>query len=233
MRKIKLSPETFQQIFDLYEEGHSFKRIKEILDVDMHDRNLATYYRRYKKHGTTALNPRTHNASYSQVFKSMVINEYFKDGMSINELAVKYNIPGSETIRRWIIRYTDGKENKSYSPKPEVYNMKPKKLTYTQKLEAVNDCLSHDKDYKGTAERYRVNYSQIYSWVKKFEEHGPEGPIDSRGKTKPATARSSEDEYKLKIKALEERNKYLQMENEVLKKRREIERQLMNQEFDN
>lgn len=30
----------------------------------------------------------------------------------------------------------------------------------------VEYCLSHDRDYKGTASLYDVSYSQVYSWVK-------------------------------------------------------------------
>ena len=43
-------------------------------------------------------------------------------------IAVEYNMPSHTTVRRWIIKYTEGKENKNYSPKPEVYNMKSEKL---------------------------------------------------------------------------------------------------------
>lgn len=44
---------------------------------------------------------------------------------------------------------------------------------------------------------------------------------------------TDEEVLKTEIKVLKERNKYLQMENEVLKKEKIIERELMNQKSDN
>lgn len=29
--------------------------------------------------------------------------------------------------------------------------------------------MGHNRDYKGTAEKYDVSYSQVYSWVKKYD----------------------------------------------------------------
>ena len=36
----------------------------------------------------------------------------------------------------------------------------------------------------------------------------------------------------LKVKELQSKNKFLEMENEALKKKKQIERQLMNQKYD-
>ncbi|WP_254350631.1 helix-turn-helix domain-containing protein [Paenibacillus sp. Lou8.1] len=35
-------------------------------------------------------------------------------------------------------------------------------------------CLAHDHDYRKTAEQYQVSYHQVYQWVKKYKEHGPD-----------------------------------------------------------
>ncbi|MET3559329.1 transposase [Streptococcus rupicaprae] len=73
--------------------------------------------------------------------------------------------------------------------------------------------------------KYNVSYQQVYSWVRKFEKDGSQGLLDRRGKgleTKPNL--TPEEELQLKIKQLEERNRYLEMENGLLKKLEEIRR---------
>jgi hypothetical protein len=63
----------------------------------------------------------------------------------------------------------------------------------------------------------------------KIKNHGNAGLEDGRGKGKPQSTMTEDEMKDAEIKALKERNKYLEMENEVLKKRREFEREMMNQ----
>jgi len=106
--------------------------------------------------------------------------------------------------------------------------MNTRKTTFEERIEIAKYCIENNRDFNKTAEKYQVNYSQVYNWIKKYEKHGDIGLVDGRGKGKPVEALTREEELELKIKALEQRNKFLQMENEVLKKQEEIERQLMN-----
>ena len=50
--------------------------------------------------------------------------------------------------------------------------------------EIVIYCLEHGKDYKSTAVKYEVSYSQVYQWVRHYEEQGEAGLEDRRGKRK-------------------------------------------------
>ena len=59
-----------------------------------------------------------------------------------------------------------------------------RKTTIDERREIVEYCLSHGKDYKGTAALYGVSYSQVYSWVKKYLSDGEEGLSDKRGRHK-------------------------------------------------
>ncbi|PTJ55412.1 hypothetical protein BU009_10825 [Mammaliicoccus sciuri] len=63
----------------------------------------------------------------------------------------------------------------------------------------------------------------------KYKNHSNAGLEDGRGKGKPQSIMTEDEIKDAEIKALKERNKYLEMENEVLKKRREFEREMMNQ----
>src|SRR5699024_1939281 len=86
------------------------------------------------------------------------------------ELARKYNIAAHETVRRWSIIYTKGEGLKTYSPKPEVYAMKSRNVTHDEKVKIVKDCLANELSYKDTAEKYRIPYNNVYSWVQKYKE---------------------------------------------------------------
>ena len=59
-----------------------------------------------------------------------------------------------------------------------------RKTTIEERKEIVDYCINHDRDYKGTASIYDVSYSQVYSWVKKYDAHGEEGLTDKRGRHK-------------------------------------------------
>lgn len=228
-RKIKIDMDTLLEAFELYEEGYSFLNVIKILSLNINHKLLGEKYQRYKLYGVNGLLPKTKNNSYSSSFKLQIVNEYFNEGLSIAQLAIKYNIPSGRTVRDWIIRYTMGKENKTYSPKPEVYTMKARKTNLEERIEIVKDYIKNNSDYKTIAEKYSVTYGQVYNWVKKYKAHGSVGLEDGRGKGKPQSIMTEDEIKDAEIKALKERNKYLEMENEVLKKRRELEGEMMNQ----
>ena len=99
-----------------------------------------------------------------------------------------------------------------------------RKTTLEERKEIVEYCLKHNRDYKGTASRYGVSYSQIYSWVKKFNTLGADGLTDKRGHRKAdeevdELERLRRENLRLK-RQLEERD----MVVELLKKVKEFER---------
>lgn len=181
---------------------------------------------RYLKDGLMGIQSKRINNHYSQEFKHLVVREHLEEGASIIGLARKYNIPAKSTVSDWITKYTKGKGLKSYSPKPEVYTMKGRKTTYEEKIEIVKDCLANGLSYKETAEKYNVSYNNIYSWIQKYKEYGPDGLIDGRGKRKPDSIQTDEEKLKTEIAALKARNEYLETENAALKKLKEMEREL-------
>lgn len=100
-----------------------------------------------------------------------------------------------------------------------------RKTSFEERVEIVNFTIAHEKDYQAAMEKYGVSYQQVYSWVKKFEKQGSQGLVDRRGKgldSKPNL--TTEEELQLKIKQLEERNRYLEAEVGLLKKLEEIKR---------
>ncbi|WP_235828943.1 helix-turn-helix domain-containing protein [Anaerosacchariphilus polymeriproducens] len=45
--------------------------------------------------------------------------------------------------------------------------------------------MNHNRNYKETASLYDVSYSQVYSWVKKYDAKGEDSLKDRRGYHKP------------------------------------------------
>lgn len=101
---------------------------------------------------------------------------------------------------------------------------KARQTTQEERLRIVQDCLANDKNYSAMALKYNCSYQQVRNWVLRYEKMGIAGLEDRRGRrigTRPA--RTPEEATRDKIAELERKNRYLQMENDILKKLRELE----------
>ena len=135
----------------------------------------------YKKHGILGLTKKTKNRSYSKEFKMELVKKYISGEASSVDLAHQYDI-SSGLLRNWIRMYNANIELKDYNPKQGVYMAKARrKTTIDERKEIVNYCIEHNRNYKETAALYNVSYSQVYSWMKKYDSDGEEGLIDKRG----------------------------------------------------
>ena len=101
---------------------------------------------------------------------------------------------------------------------------KARQTTSEERLEIVQDCLANNKNYGAMALKYNCSYQQIRNWVLRYEQMGAVGLEDRRGRrTGSRPARTPEEELRDKIAELERKNRNLQMENDLLKKVRELE----------
>lgn len=183
------------------------------------------WVRQYQEQGPEGLLSLTGNNAYSAKFKIMVVEEYLSGKGSAVDLAARYKISTADVLLHWVSLYNANRELKDYDPKREVYMAEARrKTTLAERKEIADYCIAHNRDYKGTASLYNVSYSQVYSWVKKYDSNGEEGLSDRRGRHK------SDDEVdelehlrreNLRLKRqLEERD----MVVELLKKVKEFER---------
>ena len=102
---------------------------------------------------------------------------------------------------------------------------KARSTTLDERLKIVTECLANDKNYGAMALKYQCSYQQVCNWVKRYEEIGSKGLGDRRGRRAGALpSRTPEEELRDRIAVLERRNLDLQMENDLLKKVRELER---------
>lgn len=202
----KHTVEELERYIQMYlDEGWSYRELCEkgllLSDSIFNDKVL-----RYQEHGLTGIRTKKRNNRYSKEFKDSIVKEHIEQGIPVIQLARKYNIPSDYTVREWIIKYTKGEGLKTYSPYPEVYTMKSRKVTQEEKIEVVQACLANNLSYKETAEKYRVSYNNVYSWVQKYKTHGPEGLVDGRGRGKPDTVQTDEEKLRTEIAALKARN---------------------------
>lgn len=227
-RKSKISYEEKIQAVEEYLSGkESAVNIARRLNLEKGgDDKIRLWVRKYKTNGPEALLSKERNNSYTKEFKQMVVEEYLNGEGSLEELAIKHQIPAPSTIFNWISKYNNLKELKDYNPEPEVYTKMAyrKKTTLEERKEIVNYCLDNNRDYKTAASRYDVSYSQVYSWVKKYLSEGEEGLSDCRGKRKPESQLTELEKVQRENKILKATVKELQMEKELLKKVQEIER---------
>ena len=210
------------------EEGKSFRELSEDYGLLLSHSTFGQKVLRYQEYGLSGIRTRSKNNHYTKEFKEAVIQEHLEKGAPIQQLARKYNIPSYETVRKWIIKYTKGENIRTYTPKPEVYTMKGRKTTQEEKIKIVKDYLANHLSYKEAAEKHQVSYNNVYSWVQKYKEHGPDGLVDGRGRGKPDTIQTEEERIRAENAALKARNEYLETENAALKKLEEVERELMS-----
>ncbi len=101
---------------------------------------------------------------------------------------------------------------------------KGRKTTLEERIENVEYCIEHGKDYPATIEKYGVSYQQIYSWVRKYEEIGIDGLRDGRGRTKPVEEMTDVEKLQAENRLLKAQLRDKEVEMLLLKKLQELER---------
>ena len=98
-----------------------------------------------------------------------------------------------------------------------------RKTTLSERKEITEYCISHHKDYKGTAALFDVSYSQVYSWVQKYEKQGEAGLSDRRGHHKSDEEVGELERLRRENRRLKRQLEESNMLNELLKKVKEFE----------
>lgn len=223
MAKSKWSPEFRATVSQEYLDGlGSFCSLAEKYHIG--ETTLKKWVAAYRIRGIEAFSTKIGNASYTKEFKTMCAEAVVSGLGSSIEIGAQYNVHPS-VLESWIKKYNANRELKDYDPKREVYMAEARrKTTLEERKEIVDYCIAHGRDYKGTAFKYDVSYSQVYSWVKKYDENGEEALADKRGHHKTddevdELERLRRENLRLK-RQLEEKDMLV----ELLKKVKEFER---------
>ena len=204
----------------LVEHGVSAHQIQRQYGVK--DNQVRQWVQRYEAEGVDGLKRRK-TQQYSPEFKLKVVERYLAGNTSYPQLASQFNIPNASVIYQWVNLYTSGKSLKTTR---RSHPMKTgRKTTQLERIEIVQWIIANELDYKGATEKFSVSYGQVYAWVRKFKQDGPDALQDRRGKDKSSKSHLTDEEKQtLRIKELEAQNAYLSKENEILKKLKELER---------
>ena len=225
-RMSKRSPKSVEEKLEVVlryqREGKSADQLAREYGISKY--SVRDWIRKYQTNGIEGLKESHTWKKYSSELKKSAVEDYLDGKGSTHTICQKYGISSTYVLRSWIKRYTSGKELTTTS-KGGTRMRQGRKTSFEERVEIVNFTIAHEKDYQAAMEKYGVSYQQVYSWVKKFEKQGSQGLVDRRGKgldSKPNL--TTEEELQLKIKQLEERNRYLEAEVGLLKKLEEIKR---------
>lgn len=225
-RKNKYTKETKLKAIQEYING--VKSINEISNkLECRQGTILEWVTLYKGCGESIFDYKKNNQSYSKEFKEQVVKEYLEGKGSLLDLRIKYNIFSDSTILNWISKYNNGIILTDYKPMSEVYTMKSRKVSYEERIEIVNYCIKNNYDYKCTADKYNLPYSQVYTWVQKVKENGYESLVPKKKGPKSkyfVELQTNEELLQLEIERLRREKERLELEVEVLKKKHRLQK---------
>lgn len=219
-RRSKFTPEfKIEAVLKFLNGNDSKLYISKIYGIS--NTTLENWIRIYQSYGSDGFY-RTGNNHYSKELKLFAVQDYIGGKGSLAEICKKYKILDKRQLRDWIKVYNGHKKFKGHNRSGGKLMTKGRNTTIKERIEIVTDCIGCNNDYNGIAEKYSVSYQQVYTWVKKFKEHGADGLIDRRGKEKPEDKLTDVDRLKAENKRLEAEKRRLQMELDLIKKLREL-----------
>jgi len=193
------------------------------LGVNPH--TIRDWIRKYSTNGYEGLKESKHWKVYAEELKLAAIRDVLSGDYSLREATKKYNISNNSVLTSWISKYTGREEFKPTRKGIGLSRMnKGRKTTFEERVEIAQYTIANNFDYQKSMEKYNVSYQQVYAWVRKYKSGNEEALQDNRGRSKPAEELDDHERLKLRIKELEARNEYLEMENAFAKKLAEIRR---------
>lgn len=163
------------------------------------------------------------NNHYLAELKYQAVGDYLSGKGSLQVISKKYGLRDTKQLQNWIKMYNGHTELKSYTGGSRM--TKGRSTTYEERIALVKECIKNGYNYGEIAEKHKVGYQQIYTWVKKYKENGESALKDHRGRhKKDDIPQTEEEQLKLEVATLKRQLYLAQMENDVLKKLQELER---------
>ncbi|WP_302632373.1 helix-turn-helix domain-containing protein [uncultured Clostridium sp.] len=178
-RKFKCLPEDKIQAAKDYLSGRkSTKKICSELGIRYNTNKgniVRIWARKYQELGEMSFYDKPYNKSYSSRLKIEAVESYLRGEGSKQDICFKYEILSPSILGRWIKKYNRNIELKDYKSKWEVYMPKGRKTSKEERVEIVKYCINNERNYKEAADKYKVSYNQVYTWVKKYDSNGDAG----------------------------------------------------------
>ena len=185
--------------------------------------SLRSWISRYKTEGREGFQAADRNRIYPAELKAEAVRDYLDGYGSLKEICEKHKIRSERQLRNWIKVYNRHCEFKTLTGGSHM--TKGRQTTKEERLAIVEDCIANGFNYGEIALKYEVSYQQVYTWVKKLKEQGETGLDDRRGRgLLDREPKTEEERQRQEIETLKKANYRLQMENDFLKKLKEVER---------
>lgn len=219
--KTKCSPEEKVLLIEKYLAGEiSSMRAAEIAGVNQS--SFGTWIRIYKQEGPLGLKNTGKKRYYSPEFKMRAVLAYLSGEGSLREISARFKLRSNRQLEEWIMLYNSGKNFEKMSGGSR---MQSRNTSLEERIQIVRECIESGYDYGEIAKKHEVGYQQVYTWVKKFTEHGEAGLHDRRGRRKiDQKPRTPQEAAEIEIARLKHENYMLRMERDLLKKLEELER---------
>ncbi|MHA0858499.1 helix-turn-helix domain-containing protein [Paenibacillus sp. CMAA1364] len=184
---------------------------------------VTDWIRKYKVDGLEGLKESSTWKTYSEEFKLAAIKDVLSGNYSLTAVTKRYHISSRSVLQKWISKYTSEIELKPTRKGKGLSHMnKGRKTTFEERIEIAQYTIANGLDYQKAIAKYGVSYQQIYAWVRKYQAGSEDALKDNRGRNKPVEELDEHERLKLRIKELEARNEYLEMENDFAKKLAQI-----------
>ena len=161
---------------------------------------------------------------YSKELKEQAVLDYLRGQGSQMEICQRYGIRAKSQLIKWIKKYNGHEELRSHGTGGTTIMTKGRKTTFDERVEIVQYCIAHNRNYNETAAKYNVSYNQARSYTVKYETGGVEALKDRRGRTKPVDEMSELEKLRAENRILRAEKERAEMEASFLKKLNEIER---------
>ena len=219
--KGKIPAEEKIRIVEEYLNGKiGFKEEQEIAGIN--STTLRGWISRYKTEGLEGFLPADSNRTYPVELKALAVREYLDGHGSLKDICEKHKIRSERQLRSWIKVYNRHEEFKTFTGGSRM--TKGRQTTKEERLAIAEDCIANGYNYGEIALKYAVSYQQVYTWVKKIQEHGQDGLDDRRGhRPPPHEPLTAEELLRQENEQLKKANYRLQMENDFIKKLKEVE----------
>ena len=187
--------------------------------------SVKDWIRKYEADGLDGLKESNTWKTYTEELKIAAINDVLSGHYSLVAATKKHHISSMSVLRKWISKYNGEIELKPTRKGRGLSHMnKGRKTTFEERIEIAQYTIANGLDYQKAIAKYGVSYQQVYAWVRKYQAGSEEALKDNRGRNKPVEELDEQERLKLRIKELEARNEYLEMENAFEKKLAEIKR---------
>jgi len=221
--KHKFSYEEKVRILSEYLNGtYGFREICK--RYSLNNGTLKNWKRLYETFGWSGLKTGSHGSHYSRETKEAAVRDYLTHSLTVPEILKKYKIRSGTQLKRWVLKYNGHEKLKASGTGGTAIMTEGRKTTFEERIEIVQYCIAHDRNYAETAEKYKISYQQARNYTVKYETGGVEALKDNRGKRKALEEMSELERLRAENKILRAEKERAEMEISFLKKLEKIER---------